>query len=165
MKAWVQRVAEASVTVDGEIISAIGKGYLVLLGVTHDDTEREADDIAERIVTLRIFEDANGKSNLSLEDVGGSVIVVSQFTLYADTSHGRRPGYSRAAPRAVAEPLYERVVANLCARLGESRVGTGRFGAEMQVRLLNDGPFSVELLSDAPGHVYWPQATAKRPIV
>ena len=148
MKAWIQRVSEASVTVGEECISSIGKGFLVLLGVANGDTEREADDIAERIATLRIFEDAAGKSNLSLEDVGGSVIVVSQFTLYADTAHGRRPGYSRAAPRSVAEPLYERVVAKLRARLGEARVGTGRFGAEMAVRLLNDGPFSVELVSD-----------------
>ena len=147
MKAWVQRVSEASVTIDGEVVSSIGRGFLVLLGVTHSDTPREADDIAARIATLRIFEDANGKSNLSLEDTGGSVIVVSQFTLYADTAHGRRPGYSAAAPRPVAEPLYEQVVARLRERLGPERVGTGRFGAEMKVRLLNDGPFSVELVS------------------
>ena len=147
MKAWVQRVSEASVTIDGEVVSSIGRGFLVLLGVTHSDTPREADDIAARIATLRIFEDANGKSNLSLEDTGGSVIVVSQFTLYADTAHGRRPGYSAAAPRPVAEPLYEQVVARLRDRLGPERVGTGRFGAEMKVRLLNDGPFSVELVS------------------
>ena len=147
MKAWVQRVSEASVTIDGEVVSSIGQGFLVLLGVTHSDTTREADDIAARSATLRIFEDANGKSNLSLEDVGGSVIVVSQFTLYADTAHGRRPGYSAAAPRPVAEPLYEQVVARLRDRLGPERVGTGRFGADMKVRLLNDGPFSVELVS------------------
>ena len=147
MKAWIQRVSEASVTIDGEVVSSIGQGFLVLLGVTHSDTTQEADDIAARIATLRIFEDANGKSNLSLEDVGGSVIVVSQFTLYADTAHGRRPGYSAAAPRPVAEPLYEHVVARLRDRLGPERVGTGRFGADMKVRLLNDGPFSVELVS------------------
>ncbi len=147
MKAWIQRVSEASVTIDGEVVSSIGQGFLVLLGVTHSDTTREADDIAARIATLRIFEDANGKSNLSLEDVAGSVIVVSQFTLYADTAHGRRLGYSAAAPRPVAEPLYEQVVARLRERLGPERVGTGRFGAEMKVRLLNDGPFSVELVS------------------
>ena len=147
MKAWVQRVSEASVTIDGEVVSSIGQGFLVLLGVTHSDTAREADDIAARIATLRIFEDANGKSNLSVEDVGGSVIVVSQFTLYADTAHGWRPGYSAAAPRPVAEPLYEQVVARLRERLGPERVGTGRFGADMKVRLLNDGPFSVELVS------------------
>ncbi|MBR3221312.1 MAG: D-tyrosyl-tRNA(Tyr) deacylase [Kiritimatiellae bacterium] len=147
MKAWVQRVSEASVTVGDETLASIGTGFLVLLGVTHSDTAREADDIAARIATLRIFEDANGKSNLSVEDVGGSVMLVSQFTLYADTAHGRRPGYSAAAPRPVAEPLYERVAEKLRERLGRDRVGTGRFGAEMKVRLVNDGPFSVELTS------------------
>ena len=151
MKAWVQRVSEASVDVGDERIASIGKGYLVLLGVTHGDTERDADEMAERIATLRIFEDAGGKSNLSVEDVGGSVIVVSQFTLYADTSHGRRPGYSKAAPRAIAEPLYERVASRLRERLGPGRVGTGRFGADMAVRLLNDGPFSVEINVPAAG--------------
>lgn len=143
----MQRVSEASVTVGDETLASIGTGFLVLLGVTHSDTAREADDIAARIATLRIFEDANGKSNLSVEDVGGSVMLVSQFTLYADTAHGRRPGYSAAAPRPVAEPLYERVAEKLRERLGRDRVGTGRFGAEMKVRLVNDGPFSVELTS------------------
>ncbi len=147
MKAWIQRVEEASVTIDGERVAEIGKGYLVLLGVTHSDTERAADQLADRIVTLRIFEDENGKINRSIEDVGGSVIVVSQFTLYADTAHGRRPGFSNAARPEQAEPLYERVVARLRERLGPARLGTGRFGAEMKVRLLNDGPFSVELLA------------------
>ena len=151
MKAWVQRVSEASVDVGAERIASIGKGYLVLLGVTHGDTERDADEMAERIATLRIFEDASGKSNLSVEDVDGSVIVVSQFTLYADTSHGRRPGYSKAAPRAIAEPLYERVASRLRERLGPGRVSTGRFGADMAVRLLNDGPFSVEINVPAAG--------------
>ena len=147
MKAWVQRVTEASVEIAGERVAEIGLGYLVLLGVTHTDTEKGADEMAERICTLRIFEDENGKTNRALVDIGGSVIVVSQFTLYADTSHGRRPGFSHAARPELAEPLYERVVANLRARLGAERVGTGRFGAEMKVRLLNDGPFSVELLT------------------
>ena len=145
MKAWIQRVTEASVEIDGEMVSEIGKGYLVLLGVTHADTERTADEIADRICKLRIFEDENGKTNRSVIDVGGSVIVVSQFTLYADTSHGRRPGFSQAARPELAEPLYERVVAKIRETLGEDRVGTGCFGAEMKVRLLNDGPFSVEL--------------------
>ena len=145
MKAWIQRVLEASVEIGGERVAEIGQGYLVLLGVTHTDTEKTADEMAERICNLRIFEDEAGKTNRSIVDVGGSVIVVSQFTLYADTSHGRRPGFSNAARPELAEPLYERVVAGLRARLGELRVGTGRFGAEMKVRLLNDGPFSVEL--------------------
>ena len=146
MKAWIQRVTEASVEIAGEMVSQIGQGYLVLLGVTHSDTEKTADEIADRICKLRICEDENGKTNRSIVDVGGSIIVVSQFTLYADTSHGRRPGFSHAARPEIAEPLYERVVAKIREVLGADRVGTGRFGAEMKVRLLNDGPFSVELV-------------------
>ena len=148
MKAWIQRVTEASVETGGAIISEIGKGYLVLLGVTHTDTEKTADEIADRICKLRIFEDENGKTNRSVVDVGGSIIVVSQFTLYADTSHGRRPGFSHAARPELAEPLYERVVAKIREAIGADKVGTGRFGAEMKVRLLNDGPFSVELTAE-----------------
>lgn len=147
MKAWLQRVSEASVTIDGEKVAEIGKGYLVLLGVTHGDTEKAADYIAERIAVVRLFEDYAGRMNRSLEETGGSVIVVSQFTLYADTSRGRRPGFSAAAPGEVARPLYERVVAALRERLGSERVGTGRFGADMKVALINDGPVSVELLA------------------
>ena len=145
MKMWVQRVTEARVEIGGEKVAEIGQGYLTLLGVTHTDTERDADAIADRLVKLRIFEDENGKTNRSIEDVHGSVIVVSQFTLYADTVHGRRPGFSNAARPELALPLYERVVARLRATLGAERVGTGRFGAEMKVSLVNDGPFSVEL--------------------
>jgi len=145
MKALVQRVADASVTIDGEIVAEIGRGYLVLFGVTHGDTEAMADKLASRVVKLRIFEDENGKTNKSIEDVAGSVIVVSQFTLYADTDHGNRPGFSAAARPDLAIPLYERFVADLRAALGPERVGTGRFGADMKVRLLNDGPFTVEL--------------------
>ena len=145
MKALVQRVSEASVTIDGEVVTDIGSGYLVLFGVTHGDTEAMADKLASRIVKLRIFEDENGKTNRSIEDVAGSVIVVSQFTLYADTDHGNRPGFSAAARPDLAVPLYERFVADLKAALGHERVGTGRFGADMKVRLLNDGPFTVEL--------------------
>ena len=145
MKALVQRVAEASVTIDGEVVAEIGRGYLVLFGVTHGDTEAMADKLASRVVKLRIFEDENGKTNKSIEDVAGSVIVVSQFTLYADTDHGNRPGFSNAARPDLAIPLYERFVADLRAALGPERVGTGRFGADMKVRLLNDGPFTVEL--------------------
>ena len=150
MKALVQRVAEASVTIDGEVVAEIGRGYLVLFGVTHGDTEAMADKLASRIVKLRIFEDENGKTNKSIEDVAGSVIVVSQFTLYADTEHGNRPGFSNAARPDLAIPLYERFAADLRAALGPDRVGTGRFGADMKVRLLNDGPFTVELQERAP---------------
>ena len=147
MKAWIQRVARASVTIDGECVSRIDRGYLVLLGVTQTDTDAEADRIAERIPVLRLFTDERGLMNLSLEDVGGSVIVVSQFTLYADTAHGRRPGFSNAARPEQSNPLYERVVAKLRERLGAKRVGTGRFGADMAVELVNDGPVSVEVLA------------------
>lgn len=146
MKAWIQRVTEASVEIDGERVAEIGVGYLILLGVTHDDDEAKADALASRILALRIFEDEQGKTNRLIEDVGGSIIVVSQFTLYADTAHGRRPGFSAAARPEKAEPLYERVVANLRAKMGYDRVGTGRFGADMKVRLLNDGPFSIEVV-------------------
>ena len=149
MKALVQRVTEASVTIDGEVVAEIGRGYLVLFGVTHGDTEAMADKLASRVVKLRIFEDENGKTNKSIEDVAGSVIVVSQFTLYADTDHGNRPGFSNAARPDLAIPLYERFVADLRAALGPDRVGTGRFGADMKVRLLNDGPFTVELSDQA----------------
>ena len=148
MKAWIQRVAEASVHIDGECVARIGRGYLVLLGVTHTDTEAVADRLADRIPVLRLFTDDKDLMNLSLEDVAGSVIVVSQFTLYADTSHGRRPGFGAAARPELAEPLYERVVARLRGRLGAPRVGTGRFGADMRVSLVNDGPVSVELKVD-----------------
>ena len=147
MKAWIQRVTEASVTIEGETVAEIGQGYLVLLGVTHADTEASADEIADRIAKIRIFEDDAGKINRSIQDVNGRVIVVSQFTLYADTAHGRRPGFSNAARPEQAIPLYERVIAKLREALGAERVGTGRFGADMKVRLLNDGPFSVELLA------------------
>ena len=145
MKAWLQRVERASVSVDGEIVSEIGGGLLVLLGVAPDDTEASAAKIAERIAVLRIFEDANGLVNLSVGDTGGSLIVVSQFTLYADTAHGRRPGFSGAARPEKAEPLYLRVVELLRERLGENRVQTGHFGAHMKVSMVNDGPFSVEV--------------------
>ncbi len=147
MKAWVQRVTEASVTIDDSIVGKIGNGYLVLLGVTHSDTEKCADEIAARLVKLRIFEDENGKTNKSILDVNGSILLISQFTLYADTEHGNRPGFSNAARPELAIPLYERVIAQLRLALGENRVQTGRFGADMKVRLLNDGPFSVELIA------------------
>ena len=150
MKAWIQRVSSASVEIGGERVASIGQGFLVLLGVTHTDTAAEADKLADRIPVLRLFRDGNGQMNLSLEDVGGGIIVVSQFTLYADTAHGRRPGFGGAARPELAEPLYKRVVARLRNRLGADRVGTGRFGADMNVALVNDGPVSVELRVEAP---------------
>ena len=145
MKAWVQRVTEASVTIEGEKVASCGKGYLILFSVTHTDTEAKTDHLAERVVKLRIFEDEQGKMNKSIVDVGGSIIVVSQFTLYADTQRGNRPGFSNAARPDLAIPLDERFVADLRKLLGEDRISTGRFGADMKVALVNDGPFSVEL--------------------
>jgi D-tyrosyl-tRNA(Tyr) deacylase len=149
MKAWLQRVTRASVTIDGVKTAEIKKGYLVLLGVTHTDTEAIADKISSRIPVLRLFTDEKDMMNLSLQDVGGEVLVVSQFTLYADTAHGRRPGFSNAARPEKAIPLYERVVNNLKTLLGEDKVQTGTFGADMKVELVNDGPVSIELLSEA----------------
>lgn len=148
MKIWVQRVSEARVVIDGACVAEIGRGYLVLFGATHGDTAAMAEHLADRVIKLRIFEDADGKTNKSIEDVQGNVLVVSQFTLYADTKHGHRPGFSAAARPDVAIPVYERFVARLRERLGNDRVGTGRFGADMKVSLLNDGPFSVELVED-----------------
>ena len=106
MKVWIQRVSEASVTIGGERVASIGKGYLILLGVTHGDDAKIADRLAEKVCAIRLFEDSQGKINSSVEDVGGDIIVVSQFTLYADTSRGRRPGFAYAAPGSVAEPVY-----------------------------------------------------------
>ena len=151
MKAVVQRVGEASVTVDGRLVSHIGKGLLVLLGVGCGDGSREVDWIVRKVAQLRIFEDDAGHMNLSVEDVGGGVIVVSQFTLLADCRKGNRPSFVAAAPADEARSLYEEVVAKMRARLGEGRVGTGVFQAHMDVRLLNDGPVTILLdTADAP---------------
>ena len=131
--------------IGGETVASCGRGFLVLFGVAVGDAPEAADRLAERTVKLRIFEDESGKTNRSIEDVGGGIVVVSQFTLYADTDHGHRPGFSRAARPETAVPAYERYVAALRRLLGDTRVGTGRFGADMQVSLVNDGPFTVEL--------------------
>jgi D-tyrosyl-tRNA(Tyr) deacylase len=145
MKALIQRVAEASVEVQGERVSEIGQGFLILLGITHGDGPAEVEKLARKIPALRIFEDENGLMNKSVTDVGGSVLVVSQFTLYADTQKGNRPSFVSAARPEHAEPLYNELVRQLRLALGAGRVGTGVFGAEMKVRLLNDGPVTVEL--------------------
>jgi D-aminoacyl-tRNA deacylase len=134
LRALVQRVSRASCTVDGEVTGAIGTGLLVLLGVTHSDTQADADRVAEKIRALRVFEDEDGKMNLPLGD--RAVLCISQFTLYGDTRKGNRPAYVAAAPPDVAEPLYERV----CERLDAQR---GVFGAHMDVELVNDGPVTV----------------------
>ena len=150
MKALIQRVSEASVEVGGQLISQIGRGFLILLGITHGDGPAEVEKLARKIPSLRIFEDEQGLMNKSVADIGGSVIVVSQFTLYADTKKGNRPSFIEAARPEQAEPLYNELVRQLRATLGPDRVGTGVFGAEMKVRLLNDGPVTVELCTETP---------------
>ncbi|MBQ7721549.1 MAG: D-tyrosyl-tRNA(Tyr) deacylase [Kiritimatiellae bacterium] len=145
MKALLQRVAEASVTVGGEMVSSIGGGLLVLLGVAVGDDEAKADAIARKIAQLRIFEDEAGKMNLSVADVGGEVLVVSQFTLMADCRKGNRPSFVDAARPEEADALYMGVVAKLRERLGEGKVKTGVFRTHMEVRLLNDGPVTIAL--------------------
>jgi D-tyrosyl-tRNA(Tyr) deacylase len=141
MRAIAQRVIEARVFVDGEVIGAIGPGLCVLVGVTHDDDEADADKLAEKLWYLRIFSDEQGRMNQALADEGGALLVISQFTLYGDTRKGRRPSYVAAAPPAHAEPLVARVVERLRA-LGAT-VATGRFGADMAVELVNDGPVTL----------------------
>ena len=142
MRAVITRVARASVCIDGETVGEIGKGFLVLLGVHADDTEAEAARVADRICGLRVFEDAAGKMNVSPADAGAEILIVSQFTLYADT-RSRRPGFTAAARPDIAVPLYEKVIA-LCRERG-FRVETGRFGADMAVESVNDGPVTILL--------------------
>lgn len=145
MRAVVTRVCDASVTVDGETVGQIEKGFLVLLGISVNDTEAEADKIADRLCGLRVFEDENGKMNLSIDKVGGKILIVSQFTLYADCS-SRRPGFTEAAGGAIAQPLYERCVAKVRER--GFTVECGVFGAEMKVLSVNDGPVTLLLDTD-----------------
>lgn len=145
MRAVVQRVTRARVTIEGKSIAEIGNGLVVLLGIARDDTKEEADYLAAKIVALRIFDDAEGKMNVSLKDVDGGLLVVSQFTLYGDVRRGLRPSWSDAAPPEIAEPLYEYFVESSRKLLG--RVETGSFRKMMQVELINDGP--VTLLLDS----------------
>lgn len=149
MKALIQRVSEASVEVDRQRVAEIDQGLLVLLGITHSDGMDDVAWLGRKIPALRIFEDEAGLMNRSVQDIGGSVLVVSQFTLYADTHKGNRPSFVAAARPEHAEPLYEALVRHLRDALGASRVGTGVFGAEMKVRLLNDGPVTVELITNS----------------
>jgi D-tyrosyl-tRNA(Tyr) deacylase len=143
MRAVVQRVSRASVRVDGAVVGSIDSGLLVLLGVTHTDGLEQARRLAEKIVHLRLFPDGDGKMNRSVLDVGGAVLAVSQFTLYGDAQKGRRPGFIAAARPEQAEPLYEQFVSAV--REHGVRVETGRFGAMMQVELVNDGPVTLVL--------------------
>ena len=146
MRAVLTRVKSASVTVDGSVIGQIGQGFLILLGVTHEDTEAQAVKLADKLMGLRIFEDENGKMNRSLEDVGGQVLVVSQFTLYGNCKKGRRPEFLAAARPEIAIPLSEKFIA-LCRDKGFS-VETGEFGAEMLVESVNDGPVTLIVDTD-----------------
>jgi len=146
MRAVVQRVTSASVTVAEEIIGEIGNGLVVLLGVARDDTKVEAAYLVDKISNLRIFDDEAGKMNLSVKDVDGALLIVSQFTLYGDVRRGLRPSWSDAAPPGVAEPLYEFFVRQ--ARTAVAEVATGKFQAMMQVELINDGPVTILLDSN-----------------
>jgi D-tyrosyl-tRNA(Tyr) deacylase len=147
MRALLQRVSEAAVAVDGKVVGQIGRGWLILLGVGQSDDERVAEALAEKVALLRCFEDAEGKTNLAAGDVGAEMLVVSQFTLYADTRRGRRPGFTEAAPPEQASGLVDHFAAALRSR--GFRTEQGVFGAHMEVRLVNDGPFTIWLDSDA----------------
>ncbi len=143
MRVVIQRVLEAKVTVEGQCIGSIGKGFLILLGVGSDDTKEIADRYIDKIIKMRIFADENGKTNLSLQDVQGEVLVVSQFTLYADCRKGNRPDFINAAGVAKAKELYGYVLDSIRERLG--KVEAGEFGGDMKVSLINDGPFTIVL--------------------
>ena len=146
MKFVIQRVKQASVKVEGSVIGEIEKGYLVLIGVSDKDTEAVADKMIKKMIGLRIFEDAEGKTNLSLADVGGSLLLVSQFTLYANCKKGNRPSFIEAGAPDKANQLYEYIIEE--SKKSLSVVQTGRFGAEMEVSLINDGPFTILLDSE-----------------
>ena len=147
MRAVVQRVKRAQVDIDGQTVGEIGRGLVILLGVGHDDAEAEVERLWGKIARLRIFEDADGKTNLSLADVGGEVLIVSQFTLFASCKKGNRPSFTQAGAPDEANRLYEAFVER--ARRDVPRVETGRFGASMDVSLVNDGPFTLWLDTDA----------------
>lgn len=149
MRTVIQRVTSANVSIDGEVVGEVGKGVMLLLGITPEDTQQDADWLVGKISKLRIFDDANGVMNLSLLDTGVEALVVSQFTLMASYKKGNRPSYIHAAPPAVAIPLYEYFVAQLQKALGRP-VPTGQFGADMQVNLTNDGPVTIVMDSKNP---------------
>ena len=142
MRIVLQRVSSASVTIDGEVKSKIGKGLLLLLGVENDDGKEDIEWLCKKVLSMRIFADEDGKMNLSVKDVSGEIIVVSQFTLHANLKKGTRPSFIRAARPEVAIPLYEKFVQDVQAGLGKG-VGTGEFGADMKVTIVNDGPVTI----------------------
>lgn len=146
MKFVIQRVKEAKVVVDGKITGEIGKGFLVFIGVSNEDTKEIADKLVKKMIGLRIFADAKGKTNLALQDVGGDLLLVSQFTLYADCKKGNRPSFIRAGAPDLANEIYEYII-NKCRESGV-KTETGIFGADMEVSLINDGPFTILYDSD-----------------
>ena len=144
MRALIQRVSEASVTIGGQMRAAIGRGFVVLLGIEDDDGEEDSSWLVGKIARLRVFDDADGNMNISLADVAGEVLVISQFTLHASTKKGNRPSFIKAARPEVAVPIYEAFVARLAQEIGRE-VATGEFGANMQVGLVNDGPVTISI--------------------
>ncbi|MBQ2843885.1 MAG: D-tyrosyl-tRNA(Tyr) deacylase [Alistipes sp.] len=142
MRLLIQRVSRASVEIEGAVKGAIEKGFLVLVGVTHEDTEEDLEYLAQKLLKIRLFDDENGVMNLDLQQVGGELLIVSQFTLLASTRKGNRPSYIAAAPEAVSRPMYERFVQRMEALMGR-KVQTGEFGADMQISLVNDGPVTI----------------------
>lgn len=150
MRFVIQRVTSASVSVDGQTIGSIGKGFLVLIGISQTDTHSVADKMMKKLLGMRIFEDQDGKTNLSLQDVDGSLLLVSQFTLYADCRKGNRPSFTHAGAPDLAEELYQYIIAECKKQLpdADSKLQHGSFGADMKVSLLNDGPFTIILDSE-----------------
>lgn len=144
MRATIQRVSSASVTIEGKIKSSIGKGLLVLAGFEEADTQEDLEWLSSKIVNLRIFQDENEQMNLSVKDIGGEIIIVSQFTLHALTKKGNRPSFIRAAKPDVAIPLYEKFIVQVETELGK-KIGTGEFGADMKVALINNGPVTINI--------------------
>ena len=151
MRAVIQRVSEASVTVDGQITGQIEKGLLVLLGVATEDTPEDIDWLIKKMIQLRIFNDSEGKMNLSIQDIGGDFLIISQFTLFADCKKGNRPSYTKSAPPSIAIPLYESFLSQLKSQFS-GKVEAGIFGADMKVRLLNDGPVTILLDTQNKGN-------------
>lgn len=147
MKFVIQRVLNSSVKVDGETIGSIGKGFMVLIGVADTDTKEIADKLVDKMIKLRIFEDSEGKTNLSLADVGGELLLVSQFTLYADCKKGNRPSFIKAGKPDFANEMYEYIISK-CRTYEGLKVERGKFGADMKVELVNDGPFTIVLDSE-----------------
>lgn len=149
MRVIIQRVTQAQVSVDNQVVGAIGHGLLVLLGITHDDTEQDLQWTIKKLIQLRIFNDEEGKMNKSVQDIGGAFLVISQFTLYAQSKKGNRPSYIRSAPPPISIPLYERFVEQLRTQFS-GPVETGIFAADMKVQLLNDGPVTILIDSRDP---------------